>query len=135
MESSASMEGSKVIAPVKDGESERPIPHAWRDALASIVRALACGDYSLSSLPDHFIRPTPQDAVRIKAAISDYGTTITELPAESWDTSVCIWYDPEWDALIDLWSIEEGRSDLVLHAKIKEKDQGYTYEIHLVYVP
>jgi hypothetical protein len=129
------MAGSEVIAPVKDGESEWPIPHAWRDALTSIVRALAGGDYRLASLPDRFIKPTLQDAAHIQAAISDYGATITELPAESWDTSVCIWYDPEWDALVDLWSIEEGRSDLVLHAKIKEKGQGYTYEIHLVYVP
>lgn len=135
MKNSARMEGSEVVDPVKDGESERPIPHAWRDALTSIVRALAGGDYSLASMPDRFIKPTPQEAARIQAAISDYGATIIELPAESWDTSVCIWYDSEWDALVDLWSIEEGRSDLVLHAKIKEKDQDYSYEIHLVHVP
>ncbi len=129
------MAGREVVAPIKDGESEQPIPHAWREALASIVGALAVGDYSLASLPDCFTKPTPQDAARIQAAISDYGATITDLPVESWDTSVCIWYDPEWDALVDLWSVEEGRSDLVLHAKIREQDQGYSYAIHLVYVP
>lgn len=135
MKDSAGLEVANVIAPVKDGESERPIPHAWRDALAAVVHALAGGDYSLTALTDSFIKPTPQDAARIRAAISDYGATLTELPAESWDTSVCIWYDPEWDALVDLWTFEEGRSDLVLHAKIKEIDQSYSYEIQLVYVP
>ena len=135
MQNSAGMEGAQLIAPVKDGENERPIPHAWRDALAAIVRALADGDCSLASLPDGFIKPTPQDAARIRAAISDYGATITELPAASWDTSVCMWYGPEWDALVDLWTVEEGRSDLVLHAKIREMEEAYSYEIYLVYVP
>lgn len=129
------MERASLIVPVKDGASERPIPHAWRDALAAMVHALARGDYSLTSLPDWCIKPTPEDAARIGAAISAYGATLTELPAASWDTSVCIWYDPVWDALVDLWSVEEGRSDPVLHARIRETDSGYGYEAHLVYVP
>ena len=124
-----------MIAPIKDGESEQPIPQVWREALASMVGALAVGDYALASLPDCFTKPTSEEALRIQAALSDYGATISALPEESWDTSVCLWCDPEWDALVDLWSIEEGRSDLVLHAKIRERDQGYSYEIHLVYVP
>jgi hypothetical protein len=40
-----------------------------------------------------------------------------------------------WDVLIDLWTVESGRSDLVLDARVFEVPSGYRYEIHLVYVP
>ena len=36
--------------------------------------------------------------------------------------------------LIDLWSQEEGRSDLVLHAHVTDTP-GFSVKVHLVYVP
>jgi hypothetical protein len=40
-----------------------------------------------------------------------------------------------WDVLVDLWSVESGRSDMVLDARVSETNDGFLIEIHLVYVP
>jgi hypothetical protein len=40
-----------------------------------------------------------------------------------------------WNVLIDLFTIEEGASDLVLEVKVREDGAGYSFEIHSVYVP
>jgi hypothetical protein len=40
-----------------------------------------------------------------------------------------------WDALIDLWTEDEGRSDLVLQVDVSEAASGYRVDIRLVYVP
>ena len=36
-----------VIAAIKDGASERPIPTAWRPALRRVVDAFVRGDYAV----------------------------------------------------------------------------------------
>lgn len=46
-----------------------------------------------------------------------------------------MWYGTHWDVLVDLWTQEEGRSDLVLSAKITEVPAGFSIKVHMVYVP
>jgi len=40
-----------------------------------------------------------------------------------------------WQVLVDLWTQEEGRSDLALHLHVAESAGGYRFAVHLVYVP
>jgi hypothetical protein len=40
-----------------------------------------------------------------------------------------------WDILVDLWTAEEGRSDLVLGGKVVEGSAGPRLTIDMVYVP
>jgi len=40
-----------------------------------------------------------------------------------------------WDVMIDLYSIEEGASDLILLVRVYEKGSSYIYEIQSVHVP
>lgn len=40
-----------------------------------------------------------------------------------------------WEVLVDLWTVESGASDLVLHAHVLEVKEGFRIELHLVYVP
>jgi hypothetical protein len=40
-----------------------------------------------------------------------------------------------WELLVDLWTAEEGRSDLVLQGDVFETNSGTCFTIRSVYVP
>lgn len=123
------------LLPVKDGDSERPIPTVWRPTLKRIVDAFVSGDYALEAdIPG--VEPlSTETASQIKRNVADYGATLVPLPEEAWETSVCIWYGDYWNLLVDLWTREEGPSDLVLDARVTEASSGFRTQVHLVYVP
>jgi hypothetical protein len=125
---------AEVVA-VRDGSKERPIPTAWRPVLREIVSAFVAGDYRLTAgVP--CVEPVSIDsAAHIKNYIEDYGATLIELPEETWHSSVCIWMGSHWDALVDLWTEAEGRSDLVLAMRVSDAKPGFAFTIHMVYVP
>ena len=126
--------GDEVLA-VKDETSERPIPSAWRQTFREIVAALSAADFTLER-GVRGVKPVSSDtAAQIQTYLRDYGATLVALPDATWDTSVCIWTGAYWDALVDLWTQEEGRSDLVLHARVSEATPGFSVELHLMYVP
>lgn len=75
------------------------------------------------------------EAERTRSYIADYGATLVELPDDSWRTSVAQWHRTHWEFLADLWTAEEGRSDLVLSGRAFETEGGYRFELHLIYVP
>jgi hypothetical protein len=125
---------TEVLA-VKDESHERPIPSAWRPVFREIVRAFVRRDYRLSAGVPGVAPVTNDTAAHIAKYVENYGETLVELPEETWDSSVCIWLGDRWDALVDLWTRAEGRSDLVLSARIFESDMGFQFQIHMVYVP
>ena len=126
---------SNEVPVTKDADNEAPIPSAWRPVLKSIVDAFAREDYLLNDGLSGVAPISEETADQVREYIQDYGAKLVELPPESWDTSVCIWMGNRWDALIDLWTEDEGRSDLVLEAHVSEADSGYVVAIHMVYVP
>lgn len=74
-------------------------------------------------------------AEQIQEYIEDYGEELIDLSEETWDTSVYISYGDYWNVLIDLFTKNEGLSDLVLNAEVREIDNNYVVDINLVYVP
>jgi hypothetical protein len=120
---------------VKDGTAQRPIPTAWRDTFREIVKAFANRDYGLKAGLTGVAPVSTDTAGQIESYISDYGATLVELPEDTWSSSVCIWMGKRWDAMVDLWTVAEGRSDLVLDAKVLETAAGYEIHIRMVYVP
>jgi hypothetical protein len=126
---------SNEVPVTKDADNEGPIPSAWRPVLKSIVDAFAREDYLLNDGLSGVAPISEETADQVREYIQDYGAKLVELPPESWDTSVCIWMGDHWDALIDLWTEDEGRSDLVLEVDVSEADSGYVVAIHMVYVP
>lgn len=119
----------------KDDENERPIPTVWRSAFLGIVDAFVKKDYSLFCGVNGVSFVSDETATHIKEYIQDYGEELVQLPDETWESSICIWMGGHWDVLIDLWTIGEGRSDLVLSAKVLEKSSEYIVEMGMVYVP
>ncbi len=126
--------GAAVLAE-KDEDNERPIPSAWRPVFRDVVNAFVRQDYILSSDIPGVAAVSDSTAKQIRDYIQEYGETLAELPDETWDTSICIWMGDRWDALVDLWTISEGRSDLTLSTKVTESDNGFVFHIYMVYVP
>lgn len=119
----------------KNEETERPVPTAWRPVFSKIVDALVNRDYSLSS-DIHGVASVSHDtACQIREYINDYGEDLVPLPSATWDSSVCIWSGNHWEVLVDLWTINEGRSDLALGAQVWESEDGYMIDVTMVYVP
>jgi hypothetical protein len=121
--------------PVKDEEKAHPVAVAWRPILCEVVRAFVRGDYKLADgVPS--VAPVPAaTAKHIREYVADYGATLIELPKETWKTSCAQWMGHKWEVLVDLWTKEEGQSDLVLHVDVAESGAGYRFKIYLVYVP
>jgi hypothetical protein len=123
------------VPPVKDPDAAHPIPTAWRPLLSEVVRALAEGDLQLERVVSGVDSVSKDTADHIRSYLRDYGATLVELPAESWDTSVAQWLGDHWDVFVDLWTVDEGASDLVLHGRMRQSDGALRFAVHLVYVP
>lgn len=121
--------------PIKDEEDEHPIPLAWRSTLRQVVSAFAKGDYQLACGVSGVAPVSAEQAKQFQDYLVDYGAELVDLPDATWTTSVTQWYDPHWGFLLDLWTAEEGSSDLVLSGTVSETPEGFRFTLELVYVP
>lgn len=125
---------SQTVAVLKD-KKQQPVPSVWRKTISEIVEAFKDGDFALSQGVNR-VRPISKDnAAGIEENIQDYGAELVSLPEDTWNTSVCQWYGQHWDVMVDLYTIDEGASDLVLQLRVYEEAGDYIFEVHLVYVP
>lgn len=124
----------EVVA-VRDGASEHPIPSAWRPTLCGIVAAFVKGDYLLADGIANVQVISQETADLLQSYLRDYGATLKSLPNETWKSSVCIWTGSHWDFLVDLYTSEEGASDLVLSGRVTDTNSGFQIAVHMVYVP
>jgi hypothetical protein len=112
-------------------EEQQSVPLEWRPTLRKVVAAFAEGDFALQGLAG--VEPaSASTGSHVREYLAGYGATLVSLPEETWESSVCIWSGHHWDVLIDLWTLEEGRSDLILHAHVATSG---TVSVHAVYVP
>jgi hypothetical protein len=128
------MDNIEVLV-VKDEHNERPIPEVWRDVFCQIVKLISGGNY-LADSPIFNVKPLSlSDSKCIQSSIEAYGEELTELPVATWDSSVYIWMGTHWNVIIDLWTRSEGRSDLIMSAKVYERGNDYLFVVNMVYVP
>lgn len=118
-----------------DPDGAHPIPSDWRPTLRAVVSAFVEGDYRLLRVIPRVAPVSEKTAEQARAYVAEYGETLVELPDETWKTSVAQWYQTHWDVLVDLWTKESGRSDMVLHARVRQVETGFEVELHAVYVP
>ena len=119
----------------KDSSKEGPIPSAWRPVFRSIVKSFAQGDFKLQASVTGVSPISDEMAERMRTYVTEYGETLTELNEETWISSFCIWTGRQWDTIVDLRTVREGRSDLVLQTFVTESPGGFTFNIHMIYVP
>ena len=123
------------VSVLKDEENQMPIPSVWRSTIFDIVERLKEGDYKLKRGVLGVSTISTNDASKIAENIADYGVRLTTLSKETWDTSVCQWMQDYWEVLIDLYTQEEGESDLVLSVRVYEEASSYIFKIQSVHVP
>jgi hypothetical protein len=119
----------------KDEQAQHPIAGAWRATLRDVVRRFGSGDYGLSTGVPGVAPVAAATAEQIRKYVADYRATLVELPDDTWRTSVAQWYGTHWELLVDLWTAEEGRSDLVLFCTVREADDGHLITLESVHVP
>ncbi len=110
------------------------MPVVWRPTLEAIVSAFVSGDFRPSDIPglDPIDEKTAQ---QMQEYVADYGqVTLADLTDETWATSVARWRGDKWRTLVDLRTVEEGRSDLCLETDVREDNGGYRFTVLLVYV-
>lgn len=129
------MESADASSRAKDSDAEQPIPATWRPMLRRVVQCIAAGDYDSVGAVEGVEPLGTAVADHIRASVADYGATLVELPEDTWRTSAARWMGTHWDVLVDLWTAEEGPSDLVLGCRVAETDTGLRLTIHMVYVP
>jgi hypothetical protein len=126
----------EVGQPVKDAALEVAIPEAWRPILTAVVDSLVRRDAVIAAGLSAVEPVSPKTRQQCLDAINDYGdATLISLPDETWNTSVCRWYGNRWNCLVDLWTEQEGRSDLVLDFDVVESGDEYRFSVGPLYVP
>ena len=127
--------GSQGPLALKDPHAAHPIAAAWRPMLREVVLRLAAGDYLLSDGVEGVAPVSPSTAEQIRAVVVEYGATLVELPDSTWETSAAQWMGTHWQIIVDLWTAEEGRSDLILEGEVVETSAGPHLTLRAVYVP
>jgi hypothetical protein len=120
---------------VKDKNASHPIATTWRPTLREVVRALAQGDFTLARGIPNVSPISPKSAGRIQRYLDEFGQSLAELPEDTWRSSISQWMEDHWEILLDLWTVEAGRSDLVLFARVFERDGEFQFEIESLHVP
>ncbi|MFI5712159.1 hypothetical protein [Kribbella sp. NPDC051620] len=123
------------VLPVKE-DVQTAVPHAWRETLGAIVDSLVRGDVRIGHGIEN-VDPLSKDrSKRCRENVEAYGrVTLSRLPETTWDSSVARWQGDRWDCLVDLWTAEEGRSDLVLRLEVLEDPEtAFRFRPYLVYV-
>ena len=115
-------------------DRELPIPPEWRPAIEEIAAALAAGNYGLTGVQNAGLDQhlTARD---IAANVSDYGCILVDLPGEAWDSARYIAMGDCWEAIVDLYTRQEERSDLALHLTVRREGGGYRFYVRSVHVP
>lgn len=103
--------------------------------MAQVVEAIRLGEAKRAEDVPSVDPVSPDTDEQIREYVTDYGETLVALPEASWDTSIAIWLNGYWEVAVDLWTEAEGRSDLVLHMQVREAEEGYRFQVGMVYVP
>jgi hypothetical protein len=123
------------IVPVLKPDDYLPVPSAWRNTICRIVEALKEGDFDPARSIPGVLPMSESDAEFIAESIAGYSEELTSLPEEAWATSVYVWYEGFWEVMVDLYTVGEGRSDMVLKLHVREDGDAYAFDVLSVFVP
>jgi len=126
---------TKEIPILKRNDEELPVPSEWRQTFIDVVDSFKNGDFQLDNKVDAVHTVSIPDAKRMTANVADYGDELISLSEETWKTSICLWRGNYWQVLIDLMTLDEGVSDLVLFVTVRENAGKQCFTVEDVHVP
>ncbi|MCR9225609.1 MAG: hypothetical protein NXH70_16190 [Hyphomonas sp.] len=125
----------KYVPVSKIEDQELPVPSAWRPALKALADAMV-GKAVLHSIEGFVINAIEDDGLEVsRSNVEAYPDKLGPLTKDSWKSSIYVWDDGCWEVLVDLTTEAGDVSDLVMHAKVTEREGGYLIEPGLIYVP
>lgn len=99
--------------------------NAMQAAVTMLTNLLAAGDYVTA---ERMTRGRRLSASDLQRAVEDYGGTLVPLPAEALENLDVVEVrdsDPAaFSVVVDLWTAEEGRSDLTLELELVDRFEG-----------
>ncbi len=109
------------------------VPSKWRQALRDAVHQLIVGNYQALCRDGRAGRLTADE---LHDAVTGYPATLVEIPDEAFELPEPIEYSDGsgWSLDLDLWTAEEGRSDLTLSVSIQERPEGIRLLIENLHV-
>ena len=118
-------------------ENLKEVPLLWRDTIWKIVEAFKNNDINFFNQIEGVKKLTLVDFEEIISDINVYGETLVSLPSEAWESSQCLWRgDSCWHVYIDLYTINEGKSDLILFLIVElDENNHFHYDVSNFYVP
>jgi hypothetical protein len=106
--------------------SVQPVPERFRPVIATVVARLADGDYE-GIRRDGFVRDS-DDKSDFAMYVREYPAALVPLPQEAWLPDLAFAQPLDdgsgWYFLVDLWTREEGRSDLTLEGTLHDAPDG-----------
>tara|TARA_B100000700_G_scaffold191259_1_gene210688 strand:- start:4 stop:372 length:369 start_codon:yes stop_codon:yes gene_type:complete len=118
----------------KDEQKELPIPVEWRQTLHAVVECLVKNDHHSIGKIQLVSKLSEATSIQINSYIENYDEELISLPEDAWDSSVYVWQRGYWEVLVDLWTRNEGHSDLVLSVRVYEEQESYRFEVQMVCV-
>ncbi len=124
-----------MYLPLKDLEKEHSIPDVWKDSICEVVIQLTKDNFELHNVSEYIALQSSDMAKFNRENVLEYGCCLKALSTECWERSCYQWQGNYWDLNIDLCTVEENVSDLVLKGRVYPIVSGYKYEFGMVYVP
>ena len=116
-------------------EGLRAVPERWRPVVAGVVRRLAAGDFT--GLVRDGVAPAREgpDDLGFEHWVVKYPASLVDLPDEAWTFTD---HRPTgeqdvWDVSVDLWTAEEGRSDLTLEGQVRDDGSAVILRIERIH--
>ncbi len=98
---------------------------ALQVAVSVLVSLLAAGDFDVAAA---MTRGDRLSAEALREAVDRYGRTLVALPAEELERLDVVELQgreyPTFHVVVDLWTAEEGRSDLSLELELVDRYEG-----------
>ena len=124
-----------MYLPLKDLEKEHSIPDVWKDSICEVVIQLTKNNFELHDVSEYIALQSSDMAKFNRENVLEYGCCLKALSTECWERSCYQWQGNYRDLIIDLCTVEEDVSDLVLKGRVYPIVSGYEYEFGMVYVP
>tara|TARA_Y100000994_G_C15692101_1_gene441952 strand:- start:702 stop:1076 length:375 start_codon:yes stop_codon:yes gene_type:complete len=124
-----------MYLPLKDLEKEHSIPDVWKDSICEVVIQLTKNNFELHDVSEYIALQSSDMAKFNRENVLEYGCCLKALSTECWERSCYQWQGNYRDLIIDLCTVEEDVSDLVLKGRVYPINSGYKYEFGMVHVP
>jgi len=121
-------------AVLKDTEQHISVPQEWRSTFTAIVQAFVEGNYKLINVDDSIQHLGAADAQYIRDYLHGQKCRLISLPESTWEHSVYQWYQGFWDVWLNLYTVEEGRSDLFLLTRVYEVKNSFKFSVQLIFI-